>query len=115
MAQITADKNMVAYCGLYCGACGKLLKGSCPGCAKNEKASWCTIRTCCIGKKIASCAECTEHKDPMGCKKFNNAFSKIFGLIFRSDRAACVAMIREKGPEQYAQHMAKNGTHTIKK
>jgi hypothetical protein len=39
MKQIIADKNLVAYCGLYCGACNKYLDGKCPGCQKNKKSA----------------------------------------------------------------------------
>lgn len=90
MREITADKSLVAFCGLYCGACGSYLKERCPGCAANNKASWCGIRKCCKGKGILSCAECTDFADAMDCRKFNNLMSKLFGLVFRSDRGACI-------------------------
>lgn len=38
------EKQNVAYCGLYCGACQSYTKGKCPGCDANEKATWCEIR-----------------------------------------------------------------------
>lgn len=104
--EIRADAKLVAYCGLYCGACRKYLKEKCPGCHQNEKATWCTVRSCCMEKKIASCAECTEFPDPRGCKKFNNSFSKLMGLVFRSDRPACIACLKEMGPVAYAAQMA---------
>ncbi len=63
----------------------------------------------------ASCAECKEFSDPMSCKKFNNFISKFFALIFRSDRAACIAMIREKGYEGFAKYMAENGLQSVRK
>mgnify|MGYP001174253203 CR=1 FL=1 len=46
--------ELVAYCGLYCGQCTKYLKGKCPGCKENEKASWCKTRSCCIENDFAS-------------------------------------------------------------
>jgi hypothetical protein len=46
---------------------------------------------------------------------FNNWIAKVFGLIFRSDRAACVRQIRHVGIEQHASEMAKNRRQTIKK
>lgn len=39
MKQVVADPNLVAYCGLYCGACGAYLKERCPGCHSNAKAT----------------------------------------------------------------------------
>jgi len=115
MKTITADKSLVAYCGLYCGACKKYLSGSCPGCHENQKASWCKIRSCNMEHGYASCADCKEFADPMACKKFNNFISKIFSVIFKSNRAADIAMIRESGYEEFAQFMAANKLQSIKR
>ena len=46
---------------------------------------------------------------------FNNWISKIFGFIFRSDRAAWCRQIRQMGLEGHAADMAKNKRQTIKK
>ena len=43
MKEIVADPKLVAYCGLYCGACGAYLRGRCPGCIENYKATWCKV------------------------------------------------------------------------
>jgi hypothetical protein len=110
---IKADSELIAYCGLYCGACSKYLKGKCPGCRKNEKAQWCKIRTCCIENNFHSCAECK--MNPHECKKFNNFFSKFFALIFKSDREACIHRIRKVGKEAYAKEMCEKGSMVIKK
>jgi len=115
MKDIIADKSLVAYCGLYCGACKKYLAGSCPGCRENNKASWCKIRSCNIEHGYASCADCKEFTNPMECKKFNNFISRIFALIFKSDRAACIAKIKATGYEQYAAFMAENKLQSIRK
>ncbi len=115
MKPIIADKSLVAYCGLYCGACKKHLSGSCPGCHENSKASWCKIRSCNIEHSYSSCAECKEFSNPMDCRKFNNFFSKVFALIFKSDRAACIARIRETGYEEFAKYMAENGLQSVRK
>ena len=101
-----SDEKLIAACGLYCGSCRSLLSGKCPGCAGNEKASWCKIRSCCGGKAILSCAECDEHEDPSTCNYFDNLVSKIFGLLFNSNRAACVMAIRADGREKFADRMA---------
>jgi hypothetical protein len=115
MSDIVADVNLVAYCGLYCGACGRYLKGKCPGCAENEKASWCKIRACCIENNYSSCAACEQVADVKDCKKFDNFMAKIFSLIFRSDRRACIMRIKEIGPEQFAIEMAQNKTQSIRR
>lgn len=113
MDNIKIDKDLIAYCGLYCGSCKKFISGKCPGCNKNEKATWCNIRTCCIENNYLTCAQC--NMNPHECKKFNNFFSKLFGLLFKSDREACLRRIKEIGAENYAKEMALKGIMTIKR
>jgi Protein of unknown function (DUF3795) len=115
MRTITTSSSLVAFCGLYCGACGSYLKERCLGCAGNDKAAWCKIRSCCKEKDISSCAECKEFTDAMECAKFNNLMSKIFGALFRSDRAACIRQIKEIGRQGHAEKMAAARTQTIKR
>jgi hypothetical protein len=115
MREITADPLLVARCGLYCGACGAYLKEKCPGCHDAQKRTWCKIRACCIENQYATCADCKEFSDPNDCKKFNNFMSKLFGLIFRSDRAACIAEVRELGLEGHAKNMADSKRPSIKR
>lgn len=115
MEQKTADKNLVAFCGLYCGECKAYKKGKCPCCQKNEKATWCKVRSCCLENGICSCADCKTFANVSDCKKFNNFFSKLFAFVFGSDRKACINMIKEKGYEAYAEEMTKRGSQTIKK
>lgn len=113
--EIIADENLVAYCGLYCGACKRYLAWKCPWCTKNEKASWCTVRTCCMENKFSSCADCKDFSDPVECKKFNNFFSKLFWFLFGSDRKACISRIKEVGKCEFAKEMTELKSHTIKK
>ena len=115
MKEIVSNQNLIAYCGLYCGSCNKYLNDKCPGCHENTKASWCGIRSCNIEHGYQSCADCKEFANPKDCKKFNNFMSKIFAMIFRSDRAACIAKIKEVGYEEFAMHMASNKLQSIKK
>lgn len=116
MRSITQDVNLIAYCGLYCGACKAYLSERCPGCRENSKAaSWCKIRVCCADHGYSSCAECAEFKNVSDCKKFNNFMSKLFGLLFKSDRKACIEQIRSQGREGHAQTMAREKKHTIRK
>ena len=115
MKTIAADKNLVAFCGLYCGACKAYLKEKCPGCRDSAKRSWCKVRACCLEHGFASCADCKEFPDPADCRKFNNFIAKIFAFFFRSDRRACVQRIREIGCEAFAVEMAGNGLQTIRR
>jgi hypothetical protein len=62
-----------------------------------------------------SCADCTEFGDPMACRKFNNFMSKLFGFVFRSDRAACIRQIREVGIEAHADRLSEMGKHSIRR
>ena len=112
--EIEVDKSLIAFCGLYCGACRSYLKGKCPGCKDNVKASWCKIRQCCIENKLQSCADCTTI-ELMECKEYNNFISKAFGYIFNSDRSACINRIKEIGYDDFAAEMANSGRQTIKR
>lgn len=115
MKPIAADPNTIAFCGLYCGACGKYLKGKCPGCQQNEKASWCKVRTCCMENSYRSCADCETHANPNDCKHFNNFMSRLFAFVFRSERDTCIEYIKQQGYEQYARFMAENGRMAMKR
>jgi hypothetical protein len=111
---IMPDKNLIAYCGLYCGACRSYLKGSCPGCRENVKATWCKIRQCCSEQNFASCADCSSIK-PEACSKYNTLISRVIGVILNSNRAACIHRIEEVGYDQFAIEMAENKRQTIKR
>lgn len=112
--EIVPDKNLVAFCGLYCGSCRSYLTGKCPGCKENAKATWCKVRQCCLENGFQSCADC-KTVEPVECKKFNNFISKTFGFVFNSDRSACIARIKEVGYDEYSIEMAKNRIQTIKR
>lgn len=64
---------------------------------------------------IKTCAECTEYSDPRTCKKYNNFMSRLFGLVFNSDRAACIAQIKQLGLGGHATAMAKLERPVIKR
>jgi len=115
MSDKILDTNLVAFCGLYCGECGAYKRKRCKGCKENAKATWCKIRTCCLDNKFSSCADCSDFKNVADCKKFNNFVSKIFGLIFRSDRKACIDQIKACGREKHAQIMSEQGKPSIKR
>ena len=113
MKPITANTEYIAACGLYCGACRKFLMEKCPGCKENEKATWCKIRTCCQEKGVQSCAECSTAVTE--CPKYSNFMSKLFGLLFRSDRPACVQYIKDHGAQAFAEEMTRRKCQTMKK
>lgn len=113
MKNIEANKELIAACGLYCGACRKYLSDKCPGCHDNEKATWCKIRSCVKGKDYHSCAECSESVTE--CKIYSNLIGKIFAFLFRSDRPACIRYIREHGEQAFAEKMAEGKCQTIKR
>lgn len=53
IANMEANKEYIAACGLYCGACRKFISGKCPGCRQNEKAAWRRIGTCAIESRFS--------------------------------------------------------------
>lgn len=112
---INANSSNIAYCGLYCEACGKYTNGKCPGCAKNEKASWCGIRKCGMDNGYKSCADCVTYSDPKECKIFNNPISRVIGFVLRSNRSGCIDYIRKNGYEGYAEYMASEKRMTMKR
>lgn len=110
---IATDTKLVAACGLYCGACRMYLKEKCPGCKGNEKATWCKIRLCVNEKGYNTCAECIEFTDVNDCRKFNTLMSKIFAVIFNSNRKKCIEQIRNKGLKNHAKIMAGAGKQSL--
>lgn len=105
MSEIEVNTALISYCGLYCGSCKRYIKGSCPGCANNVKATWCKTRTCNIKNGYKSCADCSV-SSVRDCKINNNFISKAFGLVFNTDRLAGLELIQEKGYENFAKQMA---------
>ncbi len=113
MKNIEANKELIAACGLYCGACRKYLSDKCSGCHANEKAAWCKIRSCVKSQGFHTCAECP--KDVSECKIYSNFIGKVFAFLFRSDRPACIRYIKEHGEQAFAEEMTKRKCQTIKR
>jgi hypothetical protein len=113
MKQLVPDPQLVAYCGLYCGACRSYLRERCPGCHLNVKAGWCKVRSCCAEHGYSSCAACKEHADPDECRRFNNTFAKLMGFALNSNRKACIEKIRSVGLAPYAALMAEQRRQTL--
>lgn len=115
MDTTTRPVGEVACCGLYCGACRSHLKGRCGGCRAKLSATWCAVRTCCIEHGRRTCAECAEFPDPRECPKFDNWVSRTLGVLFNSDRPACIDRIRAAGVEGFALDMHAQGRLTIRR
>lgn len=101
----------VAVCGLFCTNCRAFKKGKCQGCQIKARFN-CPVRKCAVGKGITLCAECDEFAAPRDfneCRKLNNFIAKCFKLIFRSDRPAACAMIRDQGREAFVEDRAASG------
>lgn len=67
------DKNLIAYCGTYCGICEWREKTGCKGCKANAgDMFWgeCDKAKCCIRKGYAHCGECGE----LPCAKLKELF-----------------------------------------
>lgn len=115
MIPVVNSTSLIGACGLYCGACRKFLKDQCPGCRHldsmhpvkhRRQARWlerCKIRRCCKTKAFHTCAECSAGVE--ACKTYTNLVSKLFGLLFNSDRSACIRYIRQNGEEAFAEKM----------
>ena len=115
MPAVKADPQLVARCGLYCGACRAYRAGRCRGCAENAKASWCKVRSCCSDHGHATCADCAQFADARACRKFNGWIPQLIGLVLRSDRPACIDRIRAVGCDAFAAEMAARGQQTIRR
>jgi hypothetical protein len=103
-----SDQNIIiAHCGIVCSKCGAFTKGKCKGC-HGEKPMFknCPIKKCNLGNNLATCADCQEFQDLKECKKLNSFISKIFGLIFRTNRIGNLVHIREIGLETYKEEQA---------
>ena len=111
--EVKRDPKLVAYCGLYCAACGAYQKGRCPGCHDNVKATWCKVRACCGEHSYLTCADCKDFPNPNDCRKLNNFIAKIIGVVLNSNRQACVLKIRELGVDEYSGFMAAEGRQSL--
>jgi len=101
-----SGEPMIAYCGLVCSECGQFKRQKCEGC-HSEKPMFkgCKVKKCAADKGISTCAACVEFGDLKQCPKLNNFISKIFKLIFRSDRLGNLEQIRCCGLEKFkSQH-----------
>ena len=67
------DKNMIAFCGTYCGVCEWKDKIGCKGCKANKGIMFwgeCDKAKCCMEKELEHCGECLK----MPCQKLRELF-----------------------------------------
>lgn len=68
------DKNLIAFCGAYCGTCEWKDKMNCKGCKEcKSHMFWgqCDKAKCCIAKGFEHCGYCPD----MPCKKLLTLFN----------------------------------------
>lgn len=53
--------------------------------------------------------------DVTDCRIFSNPIGNVLGLLFGSDRPACINYIRERGEQAFADEMTLRKCHAIKK
>ncbi len=112
--EIEIDENLIAFCGLYCGACPRYIKEKCKGCKNKEKSSWCKVKPCNIENGLKSCAECKQFGSVADCKMFNPFTIRLGEYISRTSRKAGIEMIKAKGYDYYKNYMAENKLVSIK-
>lgn len=96
------SEAIIAYCGLVCSECGAFKRQKCQGChSPKPMFQGCKVKKCAMDKGVSTCAACIEFSDLKKCKKLNNFISKIFALVFRSDRLGNLESIRRSGLENF--------------
>lgn len=113
------DEQMIAYCGLYCGACPSFTSGKCDGCRTDSKKSAvvyksCQVRPCCIENGFSTCADCTKYASTKDCKKYNPLLLKIASRIEGTSRSKGIEMIRANGRSNFASYMEERGWVSVK-
>jgi hypothetical protein len=122
--------ELIAYCGLYCGACSfrlaatendpmhlqsmpssyDYLKGQpvelCPGCRLENKCGECAIRDCASGRELLHCGQCREFP----CDRiiaFNNDGKPHHGEVLGN-----LQLLREIGERRWLEQMEAKWTCT---
>jgi hypothetical protein len=103
-------ENLIAYCGIYCGACPSFTSGGCEGCrSKSAKSAvrykQCAVKPCCVENGFFTCADCTIYASTKECKKYNPLLLRIASWVEGSDRSKAIEMIKEKGLTECAAFM----------
>lgn len=120
--------NLLAYCGLYCGACSfkvayeenrrehlqqmparydklkDMVLEDCPGCRLENQCGNCAMRDCAREKELDHCAQC----DEFPCDhvtQFNNDGAPHHGEVIEN-----LKQLRELGEEQWLEAQKKKWT-----
>jgi hypothetical protein len=118
--EVKEPKNsLISYCGFYCAACPKYLKGDCQGCkgdspkcAVGYKA--CKVRPCCIENGFSSCAECDKHESVKDCKLYNPFMIRFGQFMTQTNRGKGIEMIKEKDEQEFIKFMSERKWVTMK-
>ncbi|MGB8656321.1 MAG: DUF3795 domain-containing protein [Candidatus Zixiibacteriota bacterium] len=124
------DINLLAYCGLYCGACSfkvafdeknrQHIKNMpskydqyknaelefCPGCRLDKQRGSCKIRNCAMSKDLTNCGECIDFPCAI-LKEFNYD-----GMPHHADCISNLMMVKEKGIDYFLDYQEKHWTCT---
>ena len=118
-AQINKDENLISYCGFYCGACPKFIKGECkgckgdmPDCALGYKP--CKVRPCCIDHQYDSCADCQKYDSVRDCRDYNPLMIRIGQFITQTNRRKGIELIKEQGKTAFLKIMIDRNWVTVK-
>jgi hypothetical protein len=95
----------VAACGLFCSNCKRFRAEKCRGCQIAPIFRSCPVRLCCESQDLTGCWECRDFKDRdyQECNKVNNRVSRIISFFTKSDRAAALATIRDRGLKAFIE------------
>ncbi|MDH5185626.1 MAG: DUF3795 domain-containing protein [candidate division WOR-3 bacterium] len=121
-------KNLIGYCGLYCGACSfKAAYDSndrrhimpmpskydrfkneelrfCPGCQSDKMGKDCKIRNCAVNRGLAHCGLCADFPCEI-ITGFNND-----GIPHHNEAIKNLKQLRELGDESWLQSQEKQWT-----
>jgi len=117
--KINTDENLIAHCGLFCGACPQYTSGKCEGCrGDSEKCAvlyrGCKVKPCCEENDFFTCADCTIYSSTKECKKYNPILLKIASRVESSDRSKAIEMIRTKGQAEFLAFMTEKNWVCLK-
>ncbi len=112
---IECSEKLIAYCGLYCGACPRHLKGKCPGCHTTTGSNWCKVKPCNSEHGYNGCFECTKFPNVADCTPFNPMIIRLGEWLSHTSRKACIDRIKEQGQTAFTQYMSEQRWVSIKK
>ena len=95
----------IGCCGAYCQTCPEHLGERCPGCKfgyengeRDIRNAKCRMKVCCIGKRLTTCADCSEYSS---CETLQSFYGK-GGYKYKKYMEA-TSFIRENGYTLFLQ------------